>query len=212
MIDFVRRVFTPSENSLICMRDAQTGKTQRRALVPVADAGVDVLDFRHAGAVRPATNSATGWLPTFVSFALFLVMFHRVYYRDRTQVIWNALGIAVLGFVVTPFNPGAQGYLIYACAFLAFYGTPREAARSMIIVLVSVLGGMAVAGLRLDHSDQRDPGRLRGRLHEHQLRAQARARRAAAAQPRRNPPARRAWPSANASAATCTICSATRCR
>jgi two-component system sensor histidine kinase DesK len=62
-------------------------------------------------------------------------MFHRVYYRDRTQVIWNALGIALLGFLVTPFNPGAQGYLIYACAFLAFHGSTRDAARSMVIVL-----------------------------------------------------------------------------
>ena len=28
MIDLLRRVFTPSEDSLICMRDLQTGKTR----------------------------------------------------------------------------------------------------------------------------------------------------------------------------------------
>jgi two-component system sensor histidine kinase DesK len=135
MIDFVRRVFTPSENSLISMRDAQTGKTQAAHWFPWLMLVWTFWIF--ATPVLFAGNEFRNWMaPTFTSFALFLVMFHRVYYRDRTQVIWNALGIAVLGFAVTPFNPGAQGYLIYACAFLAFYGTSREAARNMIIVLV----------------------------------------------------------------------------
>jgi two-component system, NarL family, sensor histidine kinase DesK len=135
MIDLLRHIFTPSENSLICMRDAQTGKPRAAHWFPWLMLVWTFWIF--ATPLLFTGNEFPNWVwPTFGSFALFLVMFHRVYYRDRTQVVWNAIGIAVLGFLVTPLNPGAQGYLIYACAFLAFYGTSREAARNMIVVLV----------------------------------------------------------------------------
>jgi two-component system sensor histidine kinase DesK len=135
MIDFVRRIFTPSENSLICLRDVATGKPRAAHWFPWLMLVWTFWIF--ATPVLFTGSEFRNWMwPTFSSFALFLVMFHRVYYRDRTHVVWNALGIAVLGFVVTPFNPGAQGYLIYACAFLAFHGTTRDAARSMIIVMI----------------------------------------------------------------------------
>ena len=134
MIDFVRRIFTPSENSMICLRDTLTGKSRPAHWFPWLMLVWTFWIF--ATPILFGGDAFANWkLPTFVSFALFLVMFHRVYYRDRGQVVWNAIGIAVLGFVVTPFNPGAQGYLIYACAFLAFRGTSREAARNMVIVL-----------------------------------------------------------------------------
>jgi two-component system sensor histidine kinase DesK len=135
MIDLLRRFLTPSENSLICMRDSLTGKPRHAHWFPWL-----MLVWTFWIFATPVLFTGTefqNWMwPTFTSFAFFLLMFHRVYYRDRTQVVWNAIGIAVLGFLVTPFNPGAQGYLIYACAFLAFHGTSREAARNMIIVLV----------------------------------------------------------------------------
>ena len=117
------------------MRDLRTGKPRHAHWFPWLMLVWTFWIF--ATPVLFTGSEFQNWMwPTFTSFALFLVMFHRVYYRDRTQVVWNAIGIAVLGFVVTPFNPGAQGYLIYACAFLAFHGTSREAARNMIIVLV----------------------------------------------------------------------------
>ena len=135
MIDFVRRIFTPSENSMISLRDMLTGKSRPAHWFPWLMLVWTFWIF--ATPMVFGGDSFPNWKPpTFVSFALFLVMFHRVYYRDRSQVVWNAIGIAVLGFAVTPFNPGAQGYLIYACAFFAFHGTSREAARNMIMVLV----------------------------------------------------------------------------
>ena len=135
MIEPLRSIFTPSENSLICMRDMQTGKSRPAHWFPWLMLVWTFWIFATPLLFNP--DQFPNWkLPTFASFALFLVMFHRVYYRDRTQIIWSALGIAALGFLVTPFNPGAQGYLIYACAFLAFYGTSREAARNMVAVLV----------------------------------------------------------------------------
>lgn len=78
------------------------------------------------------------WLwPTVASYAVFLVLYYRAYFGDRRQLLGNTLGIAALSFVVTPFNPGAQGYLIYACAFFAFCTTPRGAT-SWIVGLLAI--------------------------------------------------------------------------
>lgn len=78
------------------------------------------------------------WLwPTVASYAVFLVLYYRAYFGDRRQLLANTLGIAALSFVVTPFNPGAQGYLIYACAFFAFCATPRGATAWMVVLLAA---------------------------------------------------------------------------
>ena len=77
-----------------------------------------------------------GWLlPTLASYALFLLMFQRVHYGDRRWIPWLALGMGALGFVLTPLNPGAQGYVIYACAYLPFCLAPRRAIPAMVLVL-----------------------------------------------------------------------------
>ena len=61
------------------------------------------------------------WMvPTLASYAVFLLLFYCAYYRARRYVPWCVVGFALLGYLVTPFNAGAHGYLIYACAFLAF--------------------------------------------------------------------------------------------
>jgi two-component system sensor histidine kinase DesK len=78
------------------------------------------------------------WLwPTLGSYAVFLVLYHHAYYRSRRHLFACALGIAALGFALTPVNPGAQGYLIYACAFLAFVARPRRAVLWMLGVLAA---------------------------------------------------------------------------
>ncbi len=77
-----------------------------------------------------------GWLlPTLASYALFLLMFQRVHYGDRRWIPWLALGMGALGFTLTPLNPGAQGYVIYACAYLPFCLAPRRAIPAMVLVL-----------------------------------------------------------------------------
>jgi two-component system sensor histidine kinase DesK len=71
--------------------------------------------------------------PTMASFAVFLWLYFRALYRRDTDVLlYYALAIAALGFIVTPYNSGAQGYLIYACAFYAFVGSMRTAIRLML--------------------------------------------------------------------------------
>ncbi|WP_202908946.1 sensor histidine kinase [Cognatilysobacter segetis] len=76
------------------------------------------------------------WLaPTLASYAVFLLLFHRVHYGDRRWVPWGALAMALLGFAITPLNPGAQGYVIYACAYVPFCLVPRRAIVMMCALL-----------------------------------------------------------------------------
>jgi two-component system sensor histidine kinase DesK len=83
-------------------------------------------------------NVFPNWLwPTVVSFVVFLWFYARAYWGDRRHVVRYAIGIAALGFLVTPYNGGAQGYIVYACAFLAF--TQNLKLGSALIALVLVL-------------------------------------------------------------------------
>jgi len=76
------------------------------------------------------------WLwPTLASYVLFIPLHFIVYYRDRRWVTPCALTIAALGYAVTPFNPGGQSYMIYACAYLAFSMPPRRALLTMCALL-----------------------------------------------------------------------------
>lgn len=74
-------------------------------------------------------------LPTLASYALFLATFAYIHYGNHRHVLWASLSIAALGFLVTPWNPGAQGYIIYACAYLAFAFRPRAAMASMAVLI-----------------------------------------------------------------------------
>jgi two-component system, NarL family, sensor histidine kinase DesK len=84
-----------------------------------------------------AGNAFPHWLwPTLATFVVFLWLYFRALYRrDGGNVLWYAFAIAALGFLLTPWNSGGQGYLIYACAFLAFAPNLRMAIRLMVAVL-----------------------------------------------------------------------------
>jgi two-component system, NarL family, sensor histidine kinase DesK len=87
------------------------------------------------------------WLwPTCISYALFLVLFWYANYRDRRKMLWVALGMAALAFALTPFNPGAQGYVIYACAFVAFCSPARRAIGWMAAIQAAYLLQWLVMG------------------------------------------------------------------
>jgi len=126
--------FTPSDNSLISLRGMFDGKNRSAHWFPWLMLVWTVWIF-----ITPVYDTGDhfpDWMwPTLTSFGVFLWLFYRVYYRDRSQILWCALGIAALGFLVTPYNPGAQGYLIYACAFLGICNQTRVAVRNMLLVL-----------------------------------------------------------------------------
>jgi len=134
MNPMLRDLFTPSENSLLAMRVIFDAKRKGMHWFPwlmlVWSTWIFITPIYDTG------DSFPRWqVPTFASFAVFLVLFYRVYYRSRSQVTTCALAVAALGFAVTPYNPGAQGYIIYACAFLGMRNSTRESLRDMIIVL-----------------------------------------------------------------------------
>lgn len=127
-------LFTPSEHSLMRIRGLRMGTDTARVhwypwLMLVWSIWIFITPMYQA-------KYFPNWLwPTLVSYAVFLVLFHRMHYRDRRRVFACAMAVAFLGFAVTPFNPGAQGYLVYACAYLAFTAPPARALTWMVGIL-----------------------------------------------------------------------------
>lgn len=74
--------------------------------------------------------------PTLASIPVFLFLYWCGYSCPRRHNLWYALGIAALGAAVTPFNPFAETYLIYACAVAAFCSSWRLSIRLMLAMLV----------------------------------------------------------------------------
>ncbi|MFT3791700.1 MAG: sensor histidine kinase [Rudaea sp.] len=133
----LKKIFTPSENALLHTWTSRNANPKSPAhwmpaamlawtfwlfFVPLFETG-DV--FHH-------------WMgPTLVSFAVFLWLYFRIYYRDRAQVLWCSLGMAALGLALTPFNPGAQTYVIYSCAYLPSSGGTRRPLVYIFLVLLA---------------------------------------------------------------------------
>ncbi len=123
----------PTPDSLVGLRIA--GGTGGRTWFPLLMLAWSVWIF-----FTPMFNTAAfpHWLwPTLGSYAVFLALYHHAYYRSRRHLLACALGIAALGFALTPVNPGAQGYLVYACAFLAFVARPKRAMLWMLGILAA---------------------------------------------------------------------------
>jgi two-component system, NarL family, sensor histidine kinase DesK len=88
------------------------------------------------------------WLwPTLISYAVFLALYYCAYYRSRRWLPACGLAIALLGFAVAPWNPGAQSYLIYSCAFIAFVARPPYA----LLIMAAVMAAFGVEWLALDY-------------------------------------------------------------
>jgi two-component system sensor histidine kinase DesK len=79
----------------------------------------------------------SNWLwPTLLSLPVFLGLHVIAHTCPRRHAVWYALAIAVVGMVVTPFNPFAQTYLIYACAVAASWSAPRKSGALVLALLV----------------------------------------------------------------------------
>ena len=87
-----------------------------------------------------ANDAYDRWLwPTLGSYAVFLVLFQRFHYGSHRLPI--VLAIAALGFLLLPWTPGSQSYIIYACAFFPFCMGPRN----MMLSIAALLAAFAVA-------------------------------------------------------------------
>lgn len=138
-------VLQPTENSLICSRDThgENGRDMRWLpwLMLIWSFGIFATPLFMTG------DLFASWLwPTLASYALFLGLYFCAYYRDRKLLPLNTLGIAALGFLLAPYNPGANAYVIYACAFLAFCAPPRVAVQYMIVLMIAYAGEWMLLG------------------------------------------------------------------
>ena len=86
-----------------------------------------------------AEGAFPNWFwPTWISLAIFLVLYFRTFHRRvHESALWYALSIAVLGYAVTPYNSGAQTYIVYAVAFFAFVPDVRLAVLLMAAILAA---------------------------------------------------------------------------
>lgn len=77
------------------------------------------------------------WLPaTLLSLPPFLVLYVGAYHFPRRWLPWCAAGITALSLAVTPFNPFAQTYAIYASAVAASWSGPRRSGAVVLAILL----------------------------------------------------------------------------
>lgn len=69
------------------------------------------------------------WVANGVGLALFLVLYFRSFWVEDLRVLACAAGLAGLGAVLTPINPFASTFFVYAAASLAAVADARLAAR-----------------------------------------------------------------------------------
>ena len=91
------------------------------------------------------TDAPVGdWLPvTIASIAVFLPLFFRAMCQSGRGILATAIAIALLGFVLAPFNTSANTYLIYAGALLPASGIPLRAS------IAAIFGGLALFAAEL---------------------------------------------------------------
>jgi two-component system sensor histidine kinase DesK len=78
------------------------------------------------------------WLwPTLLSLPVFMLVYVGAHLCGRRNIPWYALAILAIGVVVTPFNPFAETYVIYACAVAAAWSTPRKSGALVLAMLVA---------------------------------------------------------------------------
>lgn len=77
------------------------------------------------------------WLASVAAIALFLPLHFRFYRTPPSQErIWLTLGTALIGYALTPFNPGSNTFICYACAMAAWSFRPRRAVLIGVLLLL----------------------------------------------------------------------------
>ncbi len=92
---------------------------------------------------------AAGWyVATASSFPVFLLLYQLANVRPLRQIGYYSAAMAVLGFVVMPWNhSGGACYAIYACAYFAFFGSVRQS--------IARINSQKDAELRMSHDEVR---------------------------------------------------------
>ena len=86
--------------------------------------------YSHAGAKE--------WALTIGASVVFVALYLRGYWLSGWPLMLNTSGIVLLGVVLTPFNPGAVAFFIYAAAFFAFVSDTPTGLK-LLVALLGVL-------------------------------------------------------------------------
>ncbi len=83
--------------------------------------------------------SASEWLKTLATVAVFLPLYFRGFWVCDHHIIKYIVAIALLGMVTATFNPGASVYIVFAGAFAANIGTVRKALATLVMLNLAVM-------------------------------------------------------------------------
>jgi two-component system sensor histidine kinase DesK len=97
-------------------------------------------------------NRFFDWAVALASVVVFLPLYFRNFWVSGPEAVALTCGMALLGFVVYPFNSGATTYVIFAAAACAYAARPTRAAIGvvalvLILMLETVYLGMSYWGL-----------------------------------------------------------------
>ena len=95
------------------------------------------LPFQFVALVAGGGNR-TDWTITLCGMAAFLLLYFRSYWECGSRLFAYALAMAVLGAIVSPDNPAASTYFVYAAACGASYGVATVAWRFLGVLLAAV--------------------------------------------------------------------------
>lgn len=126
------KLFQPAPDSLAC-RHAKEGKIRYGMLYNLAWTiwvFGDLIFSNHIG---------RDWvLATVASFPVFLLLYALGYLKPQRHMVFYSAAMAALGYLVMPWNhSGGTSYIIYSCAYLAFFGSTRQAVAAMLGVVAA---------------------------------------------------------------------------
>jgi two-component system sensor histidine kinase DesK len=79
------------------------------------------------------------WHATAGAVAIFLPLYFYGHWVAGRKLLLVVVGIALIGAVITPINPGGSVFFIYAAAFLGETGPPRVATVRLVILLALMM-------------------------------------------------------------------------
>ncbi len=91
--------------------------------------------------VQPIVGDASPgeWTAHAAATAVFLLFYFRGYWEDNAGLLACAAGIALLGALFAPTNPGSNVFIIYAAAFLGHLSPVRRAVVALAVLMAALV-------------------------------------------------------------------------
>jgi two-component system sensor histidine kinase DesK len=94
--------------------------------------------------------SAGWWVIHAVGLVVFLGLYFRGFWLDGPRVLPIMWGIAAIGIVLIPWNPGASVFFVYAAGFAGDVGRPGVALRWLLAIVAVLAAETILVGLRME--------------------------------------------------------------